>query len=81
MPMVIIVPKKQLMTVLVIYYRPQYVHILQEFLWQVDDVTPELPRIKRFIRYWKNNIDAIISEICLSESGREFHPVDLMTML
>jgi len=79
--MVIIVPKKQLMTVLVIYYRPQYTHILQEFIWQTEDVIPELPRIKHFIRHWKDNIDAIISEVCLSESGATFRPVDLMTIL
>ena len=79
--MVLIIPKKQLVTVQVIYYRPDYKHLLQDFVWQTEDEIPPLPRVKKFLRYWKDNISAVISEVYLAESCAAFRPVDLVTML
>ena len=51
-----------LATVQVIYYIPDYIHIVNEFAWQTEDTQPHYPRIKRFLDYWDKNIDGPIKE-------------------
>ena len=58
-----IIHKPVLVTVNVTYYRPDYRNILNEFLWQVDDVVPELYRVHKFLNFWKDNIEAVIQKV------------------
>jgi len=60
---VILLRKKELVTVQVLYWMPDYNNILQEFLWQTLDVSPHLYRVHRFLNFWHHNIDAIIEEV------------------
>lgn len=46
---------------------PDYTSLLQEFNWVTEDVVPEYPRIKKFLTYWKNNIEAVIHTIEISK--------------
>jgi len=62
----------------VLYYRPDYRCVLQEFLYQVEDDMPEIPRIKQFLIFWKNDIDAVIHSVLISESNSGFRPVNLL---
>ena len=56
------------MTLNVLYWMPDYTHILQEFLWQTADVSPEYPRVHRFLNYWHDNIEAVISEVNIADN-------------
>ena len=47
---------------------PDYQVILQQFVWQTADIRPEYPRIHKFLNYWKDNIDAVIAEVKISDS-------------
>jgi uncharacterized protein Usg len=58
-----ILKRKAIVTVNVIYYRPDYRNILQEFIWQTPDEIPEMKRVQTYLKYWQENIDAIISDI------------------
>ena len=60
--MIIILHPTALVTLRVLYFIPR-THLLNEFLWQTDDLVPEMPRVHRFLAYWHDNIDAIISEV------------------
>ena len=62
--------QKTIVTLQVLYWMPDYSNILQEFIWQTKDVTPEYPRIHKFLDYWHKEIEAVISEVTLAESGR-----------
>lgn len=53
-------------TVQIYYYRPDYKNIIQEFVWQTEDIKPKFPRINQFLLYWKENITAPIESIELS---------------
>lgn len=53
----------ELVTVGIVYYRPDYRLLLNELWWQTDDFVPELPRVHRFLNFWRTNIDATIAEI------------------
>ena len=55
--------KTTIVTVNVFYWMPDYQNVLQQFIWQTDDVRPEYPRVHKFLNYWHDNIDAVIEEI------------------
>jgi|TARA_Y100000992_G_scaffold156493_1_gene104619 uncharacterized protein Usg len=71
-----IIKKKRLVTVDILYWIPDYRHILQEFIWQTDDLVPEMPRVHKFLNFWHENIDAVISEIRVMDGDENsFLPV------
>ena len=60
--------KNTIVTVNVLYWMPDHTHILQEFIWQTADVRPEYPRVHRFLNYWHDNIEAVISEVNIADN-------------
>jgi uncharacterized protein Usg len=58
-----IIIKKTIVTVNVFYWMPEYSNIIQQFIWQTNDIKPEYPRVHKFLNYWHDNIDAVISEV------------------
>ena len=58
-----IIIKNTIVTVSVFYWIQDYKHILQQFVWQTDDISPEYPRVHTFLNYWHDNIEAVIEEI------------------
>ena len=49
---------------------------MQEFVWQTEDIVPEYPRVHQFLNYWKENINAVISEVIVVDSDNyEYRPV------
>jgi|TARA_R110000823_G_scaffold32628_19_gene91960 uncharacterized protein Usg len=72
----ILLHKKSIVTIDVFYYLPEYTNILQEFVWQTEDIVPEYPRVHQFLNYWKENINAVISEVIVVDSDNyEYRPV------
>ena len=65
----IILKRKELILVGVIYYLPDYQSLLNEFYCQFDDIVPDIPRVHEFLNYWKNNIEAPIKEVKISVSN------------
>jgi len=63
-----ILRKKSLVTVDILYWMPDYRNVLQEFIWQTNDIIPEIPRVHKFLNFWNNNIDAVISEIRVADA-------------
>ena len=60
--------RNTIVTLNVLYWMPDYNHILQEFIWQTVDVRPEYPRVHRFLNYWHDNIEAVISEVNIADN-------------
>ena len=72
----ILLHKKSIVTIDVFYYLPEYTNILQEFVWQTEEIVPEYPRVHQFLNYWKENINAVISEVIVVDSDNyEYRPV------
>ena len=65
----IIIKKWTVASVQVVYYIPDYLHIVNEFVWQTDDQIPDYPRIERFLEYWDKNIDGPIKEVYIYDHG------------
>ena len=55
-----------------IYYLPDYNHILQEFIFQQYDIRPDYPKLNKFLRFWKKNIEARIHRVDFSSSFSEY---------
>ena len=63
-----IIVRNTIVTINVLYWMPDYTHILQEFIWQTTDVRPEYPRVHKFLNYWHDNIEAVISEVNIADN-------------
>ena len=73
---------KKKVTLDLFYYMPDHNSLLQEFIWQTMDITPELPRIHKFLSYWHDHIEATIAEINVSYSHQNtYRSVDLTMSL
>ena len=68
--------ENDLTTIKVIYYLPDYDHILQEFVFQQYDIVPEYPKLKKFIRFWRKNIEAEIHRVDFSSVFSEYKFVE-----
>jgi uncharacterized protein Usg len=53
----------------VLYYIPDHPALLQRFLWQTLDVSPEFPRVRRFLDHWRREIEAVIHSVTVSAQG------------
>lgn len=54
----------------VIYKMPDYQNILQEFWWQTMDVPPKYPRMKQFVDYWNDYVEAVIHSLEIGHVNR-----------
>lgn len=57
----------RLTTVQIVYHIPDYFSILQTFVWQTLDYSPEYPRIHNFLSYWETNIEASIHSVQIGD--------------
>jgi len=60
---------KRLTTAEVLYYMPDHPVLLQRFLWQTLDVSPEYPRVYQFLDHWRREIEAVIHSVTVSAAG------------
>jgi uncharacterized protein Usg len=68
---------KTLVLLDIIYYRPDCPNLVNQFVWEVEDVVPELMRVHKFLLFWKENIEAKIKEIAVcAKHNNEFRRLD-----
>ena len=75
----IILKKWTTATVQVVYYMPDHLHLVQEFMWQTEDQRPDYPRIDKFLNYWDRHIDGPIKEVYIYD--HEKHNVRIVDRL
>ncbi|SJZ49573.1 usg protein [Consotaella salsifontis] len=69
MPIVIDSDFKQMLagfgltTAEVLYRMPDHPSLLQTFHWQFEDLSPDYPRLKRFLDHWEREIEAMIHSV------------------
>lgn len=68
---------KQLVTLDILYHRPDHHWLLQHFMWQTLDVVPELPRVAQFLDFWKREIEAAIQSVEVAVQHPSGRPVIL----
>jgi len=60
---------ERLTTAEVLYYMPDHPALLQRFLWQTLDISPEYPRVHKFLDHWRAEIEAVIHSVRVSAVG------------
>ena len=60
---------RRMTTAEITYYMPDHPGLLQEFLWQTLDEAPEFPRVRRFLDFWRRDVDAVIHSVRVSHAG------------
>lgn len=52
-----------LATAEIIYRRPDFLDILQTYIWQDYDVVPEFPVLTDFLRFWQCELDGPLVKV------------------
>ena len=58
----------RLTTAEITYYLPDHPDLLQIYVWQLMDRTPDYPRLKAFLDYWHQHLDAPLHSVRLASS-------------
>ena len=51
------------------YHMPDYENILQIFLWQLLDIAPKFPEVKKFLNFWERELDGRIHSVRIGSSS------------
>jgi uncharacterized protein Usg len=49
-----------------LYHMPDYPDVLQTYVWQELDMSPEFPRLRKFLNFWEKNLDGKIHAVTVS---------------
>lgn len=53
----------RLTTAKILYHLPDYPKLLQTYLWQEYDISPEFPELKKFLGFWTKEIDGRLHSV------------------
>ncbi len=68
--------KYKLYTAEIIYRLPDHPDLLQTFIWQELDLSPDFPMLKRFLKFWQDKIDGKLYSVTVGHRNL-FSPTDL----
>lgn len=55
----------RLTTAEILYRLPDYPDLLQSYIWQELDVTPDFPALKKFLDYWEHHIEGKLHSVTI----------------
>jgi uncharacterized protein Usg len=55
--------KTSLVTAHIIYRMPDHQSLLQDFIWQDYDTLPDFPTLRKFLLFWRDNIDGPLYDV------------------
>lgn len=53
----------------IVYHMPDHHELLQEFIWQKEDVFPRFPRLQKFVGFWVEEIEGPIHSITVAHAA------------
>jgi len=66
----------RLTTAEILYRMPDHPDLLQSFIWQKLDLAPSFPELRRFLDFWKNNIEGELHSVRVGQ-GRRLAPASI----
>ena len=60
----------RLTTAEIIYRLPDHPALLQSFIWQKYDLAPDFPELRKFLDFWKDNLDGRLHSVNVKQSNR-----------
>jgi uncharacterized protein Usg len=58
----------RLTTAEILYHIPDYPELIQSYIWQELDISPEYPRLHAFLAYWEEHLDGKLFSVQVSQS-------------
>ncbi len=58
----------KLTTAEILYHMPDHPSFLQSFIWQELDLAPRFPILKKFLRFWEDNLDGPLHSVRVASS-------------
>ncbi|MBI4088428.1 usg protein [Candidatus Kaiserbacteria bacterium] len=68
-----------LTTACILYRRPDYRSILQQYVWQTYDVYPDFPELERFLRFWETELDGPLHSVTIAHA-RLIKPAEIRAL-
>ena len=53
----------RLTTAEILYHMPDFPKLLQSFIWQQVDVSPDFPVLRRFLDFWEHNLEGRLHSV------------------
>lgn len=53
----------RLTTAEILYHMPDHPSMLQSYLWQDFDMTPDFPILKKFLNFWERSLDGKLHSV------------------
>ena len=64
----------RLTTAEILYHLPDHPAVLQSYIWQEMDLAPDYPTLRRFLDFWKREIEGPLHSVRVSHAGRLITP-------
>lgn len=69
MDQIILHPQCRLVLAVIYYRLPDYPSIINEFIRQEHDIVPDLPELKKFLKFWERELEGPIRAVRVSYPG------------
>lgn len=60
----------RLTTAEILYHLPDHPDLLQSFIWQHLDRAPDYPNLRRFLQFWRDNIEGRLHSVKIGQAQR-----------
>jgi len=57
-----------LATAEILYHMPDHPALLQTYVWQNYDLPPDFPELRRFLKFWEDNLDGPLHSVRVAHS-------------
>ncbi len=75
----------RLATAEITYRMPDHPNLLQTYVWQDYDIAPSFPELRRFLKFWDENLDSPVHSVRIGSVGileqRELRHADICLTL
>jgi len=59
----------RLTTAEILYHMPDHPQLLQSFIWQDLDLSPDFPVLRRFLDFWHRRLDGRLHSVRVASCG------------
>jgi uncharacterized protein Usg len=59
----------RLTTAEILYHLPDHPGVLQTFIWQDFDLAPQFPELRRFLAFWRRELEGPLHSVRVATSG------------
>ena len=63
-----LLPGYGITTARILYFLPDYLSILQVYVWQDLDLAPMFPLLEDFLKFWRQNLEGRLGRVDVSHS-------------